>query len=149
MKENVKSCLWCSWYSFLSCTENSALAILDFHATDSEVFLETWWGNPWPTHDFMCFVPGFSHRFYCGLCCLRTEAVQHKNSCINSTQSGAETGATGMCSVLEMWTEVELYPLCCSAVLNRLRLMISAQVTRHLLFIPHCPSSACTCTPAR
>lgn len=28
----------------LSCTENSAMAILDFHATDSEVFLETWWG---------------------------------------------------------------------------------------------------------
>lgn len=30
--------------SLPSCTESSAVAILDFYAPDSEVFLETWWG---------------------------------------------------------------------------------------------------------
>lgn len=51
-KGNVKSCLCCSnlqknplfmVLSLPSCTKNSALAILDFCATHSAVFLETWW----------------------------------------------------------------------------------------------------------
>jgi len=49
----------------------------------------------------MCFAHGFPHLFYCGVCCLRTEAVQDKSSGANSTQSGAEIGASGMFSVLE------------------------------------------------
>ena len=49
----------------------------------------------------------------------------------------------------EIWAGLESYPLRCGAILSILRLVISAQVTRHLLFIPHCPPSACTCTPAR
>lgn len=52
-------------------------------------------------HNLMCFAHELPHHFYCGMCCLRTEAVQDKNSGADSTHSGAEIRATGMWSVLE------------------------------------------------